>query len=706
MADYNGKYIGRYHIREQLGEGGMAVVYRAFDTNLERDVAIKFIRTGQIVPDMLDQMMKRFEREAKALARFDHPNIIGVYEYGVYESTPYLVMQYQPGGTLRDKTGQPMDCREAVGLILKLTEALSYAHEFQVIHRDIKPANILLTHKGEPKITDFGIAKILDMNQSTILTRTGVGIGTPEYMAPEQFLGKNIDGRADIYALGVVLYELVTGRRPYQADTPAAVMIKQTTEALPSPLEFNPLVGEELENVIVKALAKEPEHRYQRMNEFGEALKGLLHGNKSSPAPVLPTEIYEKTEKAIQKDSLPGDIISEINELADKTEPEDIGMKEPLSEELVFETQPDLIAASREEQPQIEIVEEGLAAVPKRRISKRAWGIGAALVAGIILIGIVVSLIGKGLEGEGLLAGLASPTVTQTSTATATHTPEDTSTPTMTNTPEETATPPNTATPEFRIGSTMISEKDGMQLMYVPAGTFEMGSNYGLGDEHPIHTVFLDAFWIDQTEISNTMFSKFVNSSGYVTDAENKGWSYELGEGRLNRIEKMDWKAPQGPGSDAMEDRPVIHVSWNDAAAFCEWAGRRLPTEAEWEKAARGTDERTYPWGEDTDSNRANYDGSLGDITGVGNHPQGASPYGALDMAGNVWEWVADWYDEDYYSNSLFENPQGSAIGEFRVFRGGSWNFNFQNVRSSIRGKWSPDKSYYGIGFRCALSSP
>ncbi|MBI9044578.1 MAG: SUMF1/EgtB/PvdO family nonheme iron enzyme [Anaerolineaceae bacterium] len=693
MADYTGKYIGRYHIREQLGEGGMAVVYRAFDTNLERDVAVKFIRTGQIGADYQDQMLKRFEREAKALAKFDHPNIIGVHEFGNYEGVPYLVMQYQPGGTLKDISGKPMDCREAVIFTRKLANALSYAHNRKVIHRDIKPANVLITEEGEPKITDFGIAKILDTNQSTVLTRTGMGIGTPEYMAPEQFLGKNIDGRADIYALGVVLYELVTGRRPYQADTPAAVMIKQTTEALPSPLEFNPMVGEELENVIVKALAKEPEHRYQSMGEFSEALQGLLHGNKSASAPVLPTEIYEETEKAIQKDSLPGDIISEKSELAAKTEPEDFGLEDTPSEELVFETQPDLIAPSREEEPQIEIVEEGLATVPKKKIPKWAWGIGAAVLAGIILIGIVVSLIGKGLDGEGLLAGLASPTVTQTSTATVTHTPKDTSTATLTSTPEETATPPNTATPEFVIGLTQISPYDGMVLVAVPAGEFEMGSNED-DNEKPIHTVYLDAYWMDQTEVTNAMYEKCVEAG------------------------KCDKPGGSAYGDSNSSDHPVVYVDWNAAQDYCEWAGRRLPTEAEWEKAAQGTDGRIYPWGNEFDGEKLNYcdvncdydwadekfDDGYADTAPVGSFSKGASPYGALDMAGNVWEWVLDWYDSDYYSSSPSENPQGPSTGEYRVLRGGSWNYDVRFVRSADRHYWTPSLVDDDVGFRCALS--
>lgn len=274
MANLTGKDLGRYHIIEQLGEGGMAAVYKAFDTRLERFVAIKVITFGQYDKEMF---LLRFEREAKALARLSHPNIVKVHDYGEEGGLPYLVMEYLPGGTLKSKLGKPMPWHEAIQLILPIAQALGYAHNLNIVHRDVKPANILLNESGQPMLTDFGIAKILESDSQLQLTGTGVGIGTPEYMAPEQGQGLPVDRRADIYALGVVFYELITGRRPFQADTPMAVVIKHITEPLPRPQTFVPEIPVEIENIIFKALAKKPEDRYQDMASFAKALEKMLY---------------------------------------------------------------------------------------------------------------------------------------------------------------------------------------------------------------------------------------------------------------------------------------------------------------------------------------------------------------------------------------------------------------------------------------------
>jgi len=273
MKDYRGLTIDRYHIIDKLGQGGMAVVYKAFDTRLERDAAIKFIRVEEFPPSQLDRLLKRFELEAKSQARFSHPNIIPVFDYGEFEGVPYLVLEYLSGGSLRENLKDMMDLDHAIEILSPIADGLGYAHDLGVIHRDVKPANILFNHLGRPMITDFGIAKLLEGEQAT-LTGTGLGIGTPEYMAPEQWKGITLP-QSDIYALGVVFYEMLTGQKPYTADTPIAIAIMQLSEPLRRPSEINPAISEATEKVVFKALAKQPENRYESMRDFQKALSGL-----------------------------------------------------------------------------------------------------------------------------------------------------------------------------------------------------------------------------------------------------------------------------------------------------------------------------------------------------------------------------------------------------------------------------------------------
>jgi len=285
--DLIGQSLGRYHILEQLGEGGMATVFRAYDTRLERDVAIKVIRVDQFAPSLLERILKRFEREAKSLARLSHPNIVAIIDFGEYQNIPYLVMVYLPGGTLKDRMGKAMPWGEAARLLVPIARALDYAHREGVIHRDVKPTNILMARSGDPMLTDFGIAKLLDPGEAQTLTGTGLGIGTPEYMAPEQGLGQEIDARADIYALGVVFYELVTGRKPYTADTPMAVVFKHMTDPLPRPGVYVPGLPETVEKVLIKALAKKPDDPYENMEKFAAALESLTGTQPGTPA-IIP----------------------------------------------------------------------------------------------------------------------------------------------------------------------------------------------------------------------------------------------------------------------------------------------------------------------------------------------------------------------------------------------------------------------------------
>lgn len=264
-----GQTIGPYRIMEKIGEGGMAAVYRAYHPAMDRNVALK-IMPFQFAQN--EEFNQRFQREVKVIAGLEHPHILPVYDSGEFEGSPYLVMRYLKAGTLyhRIKAG-PMPLDQIDWIFSQVADALGHAHNRNVIHRDVKPSNILIDERGGAFLTDFGIAKLV--GDSSKFTATGVITGTPAYMSPEQAHTQNLDARADVYALGVVLYEMVTGRVPFEAETPMAVILKHMQEPLPLPSELNPDLPEAIERVILKALAKDREDRFGSMAEFVTAWK-------------------------------------------------------------------------------------------------------------------------------------------------------------------------------------------------------------------------------------------------------------------------------------------------------------------------------------------------------------------------------------------------------------------------------------------------
>lgn len=305
-------------------------------------------------------------------------------------------------------------------------------------------------------------------------------------------------------------------------------------------------------------------------------------------------------------------------------------------------------------------------------------------------------------------------------------TPRPAASSTPTPIPTATVTPTPSKTPQnIPAGATQVSEIDGMTMVFIPAGEFLMGYEEIEGvssntDAMPMHRVYLDDYWIDQTEVTNAMFAKFVEATGYQTEVERSGWGWVFGVGSSNWhiLQGASWKKPHGPVEvPGFESHPVVQVSWNDAAAYCRWAGRRLPTEAEWEKAARGTDGRIFPWGNEMAfKNRLNFADKRLAIGGadltiddrypltapVGRFPNGASAYGLLDMAGNVWEWTADWYDPGYYLASPYANPSGPESGDRRVARGGSWYDAANLAMVTVRLPARPQDAHAYLGFRCA----
>jgi serine/threonine protein kinase len=643
MANLIGAKLGRYHILEQLGEGGMATVYKAFDTRLETEVAIKIIRTEKLTEETKERSLKRFEREAKALAKLTHPNIVKVTDYGEHEGKPYLVLPYLPGGTLKEKLGKPIPWQDAVQLLLPIAEALDYAHDHNMIHRDVKPSNILLAERGQPMLSDFGIAKILDLEETQELTGTSAAIGTPEYMAPEQARAKSVDHRADIYSLGIVFYEMITGRKPFTADTPMDVLIKQATESLPRPSQFVRDLPPRLEQALVKALSKKPEDRYQSMEEFASALRGISEkskfANRRSERAEVAATIEEKSPA-----SIPPDPTEQLSPFPRKT-------------------------------PWRGVIGKG------QGEGQRVWRKWLSIGAIVVLLGIAITvgngLLGLGKQSEKPLSNL--PTYTATLTPTLTSTPTKIIPPTIAVTTTPTSLPAE------------ITDSQGVSMRLVPAGIFPMGSNNGNSDEQPIHDVYLDSFYMDTYEVTNALYKKCVDA-GTCREPKRSG----------------SFTMPGYYVNSRFNNYPVIYVDWNMANAYCDWRGAQLPTEAQWEKSARGTDGRTYPWGEGIDCSRANYDNvyyCVGDTAEVGSYESGKSPYGIYDMAGNVWEWVMDWYSETFYQNSLSKNPIGPDAGTSRVLRGGSWYQIVDFTSSSSRVVVPPEQFNMGIGFRCARSA-
>ncbi|MBC7879216.1 MAG: serine/threonine-protein kinase [Anaerolineales bacterium] len=295
--------IGRYEIKSELGRGGMATVYHGYDPRFEREVAVKVLPPELLHSD--PQFRFRFEREAKIIAQLEHSSIVPVYDVGEENDQPYFVMRYMSGGSLSERIKAGLHTvEEAIKILEKIAPGMDEAHAKGIVHRDLKPSNILFDGKGVPYISDFGIAKITEA-QAGGVTGSAI-IGTPAYMAPEQATGEaSIDGRADIYALGIILFEMLTGKQPYQADTPMGVAVKHITEPVPLILEANPNLPLWIEMVISTAMAKNKNDRFATAVEMIDTLKEFVRGG-DTPHPIKsnttlkskPAVVYDKTVSA------------------------------------------------------------------------------------------------------------------------------------------------------------------------------------------------------------------------------------------------------------------------------------------------------------------------------------------------------------------------------------------------------------------------
>lgn len=559
----------------------MSEVYLAYDARADRSVVVKLMRPEQASDASLRE---RFLQEGRLACRCSHPNIITTYVTDEDECGPYIVMERLQGQCLRDilnVTGA-MPVRDAIYVASQVAQALLYLHEIGILHRDIKPTNIFVAPNGHAKIFDFGIAR----GGSFGLTRAGDVIGTPNYMAPEQILGKPVDERTDIYSFGVLLFEMLAGALPYQGAT-----IEQITAViLNAPPNVEALrarqVPEPVIRLVLACLEKAPENRPQSFRPICDGFSEFLASN--SP---------EATAR------------------------------------LAAQPSPTVVATSQS------------APEPKK---SAPWKAIVAIAAMVILAAI-------GFAVFELLHSRQQPAVSTATTA---------------------GEKPAAAAP-----AATIRGRSGEMLLVA-------GGAAALGNPAKPRNVVVTAFYIDKTEISQELYSRFARETGRAMPPQEK----------------------------AGGSLPVVNVSFDDATAFAKWAGERLPTSEEWEKAARGPNGRKFPWGDQFEASAANVADSAKarrTLQPVDSFPAGASTYGALNMLGNVWEWVntpgkAPAGKEFLSYKRLFSdlNPPLSPSELYYQIRGGSfsWPSDPNELAQSL---WDetplPARARTkDVGFRCA----
>ena len=624
-----GRTIGNYEVVSQLGEGGMGELYFGRHTRLAREVIIKTIRTEDFSPRQVEHLRDRLEREAFIRSQLDHPNIVRVYDFLASGDTTCIVMEYVPGRDLRRmiarETG-PVPASRAIRLFKQVLAAVDYAHHFiyqdksgerhqGIIHRDLKPANILVTPEDVVKVTDFGIVKVRGVKGGT---QMGFNPGTPEYMSPEQARGRELDQRSDIYSLGVVFYEMLTGHVPFEDDGSGASSdyeIRRGHIELPVPpfSKYYPGVSPELEKITFKALEKNPDERYQTGRLFLEILEefeqtgfarisGRMPGGRQT---VVTAERGAGRQKVTEAQAFGAETVI--------TDPD-----QPFTKNTSYNNYPKK-PAPLPESKRDEVLFKKLTPVK----SKAPLLIAITLVA-LLTIGVAYWLITR-----------PAP-------------PQD---------------PKQNPIPGVPAG-----------MIKVPGGEFMMGRDDRNDYEKPAHRVKVESFLIDETEVTNTQYAEFISQERRQPPSHWTNGNFAPGEDKL----------------------PVVNVSWYDARDYCIWKGKRLPTEEEWEFAARGKENLLYPYGNQWNPRFSNASESqLGKPQVVGSYPAGASPFRVLDMAGNVAEWTASDYKP--YPNSPARPQEGQMI-----IRGGSFANPAQQQTATDRRFNLPNRTFDYVGFRCA----
>jgi len=721
MKNYPG--IPGYEIIREIGKGGMATVYLAYEEKLDRKVALKVLLKSHAEKETFTT---RFLKEAKTAANLHHTNIVSIYDVGeTGKDIYYFTMEYLPVSLFDKLKSGKLEPKKALGITKDIAKALSYAHKKGFIHRDIKPDNILFRNDGTPILVDFGIARAI--KSVSKLTETGTSIGTPEYMSPEQGLGENIDERTDIYSLGAVLYKMLSGQPPYKAKNKIGVIIKHIHDPVPE-------LPEELEYyqpLINKMMAKNPINRPANIDQvielldvFIEEQKTVLFDTKDRVATDLikksktieynneniqTAELKKEKPKKRFKYIFPFIIIIAIlislylitNKNKEKPSVQD---KPTISKKEEIETK-NKKNSKNEFNKHFSLAKlnyrKGRYWLALRNINK------AKQVTSTYELGVLEEKVRTKLKEQRNKVKSSRENKEQyrklkqsaelnfknknykQALKNITLAKKIDSDPELENLEKKV---------ESELEPSLIEKKKhqymGIEWIKIPSGSFMMGSKEGLTSEKPVHEVYLDEYYISKTEITFALYDKFCEQTKKDKPDDN-GW------GRNNR--------------------PVINVSWNDAIDFCEWISEQigenvhLPTEAQWEKSAKNNRLYKFPWGnQPPDGEKANFadkntdfkwkDKTIDDgykfTAPVGKYPQGASPYGLLDMAGNVSEWCLDKYNDDYYKKSSLKNPKGPENGSGYIYRGGSWNSYSRYLQTTIR-NWA-DKKYTSndLGFR------